>query len=89
MEYALLNVTEENLIATVCVLITAGVLEDSVTVTLQTYPITGMFFSFYLKHIVNTLILQLLMEKTTLVGNLNLPFHLDNLCLETIHSALT
>eukprot|EP00731_Ephydatia_muelleri_P007285 Em0003g1533a len=42
MEYALLNVTEENLIAMVCVLITAGVLEDSVTVTLQTYPITAI-----------------------------------------------
>ena len=90
MESVHLNIPEESSTVLVCVLITAGTLEDRVNVTLKTYPITGILFQNKFKHILKLILfLQQLMEKITLAVNLYFPFHLDNLCLEIIHSALT
>lgn len=42
MQYKLLSVSEENTTATVCAMVTVGVLEKSVSVVLQTHSVTGM-----------------------------------------------
>ena len=42
MLYASLSVSEESSSATLCAMMTMGVLGKSVSVVLQTFPITGM-----------------------------------------------
>ena len=42
MQYALLSVTEESSSTTLCAMMTVGALGKSVSVVLQTFPITGM-----------------------------------------------